>query len=113
MREIQRDQLKAKLDRKESLKLVMVMSKGAFDSLHIPGSIYFASVADALNTLKTDDEIVVYCTGKPCLNSYRAYLFLENRGYHKVYYYAGGLPDWEAAGYPLEGTMARRPGGAS
>jgi rhodanese-related sulfurtransferase len=30
---------------------------------------------------------------------------LERNGYKKIRRYAGGLQDWEEAGYPLEGSL--------
>jgi len=107
MREITREVLKTKLDHKEDFKLVMVMPKETYEAMHIPGSIYVESIEDGIGKLHKEDEIVVYCTGRPCRNSEVAYRFLEARGYPKIYYYAGGLPDWQAAGYPLEGRLAK------
>jgi 3-mercaptopyruvate sulfurtransferase SseA len=37
-----------------------------------------------------------------CPASIRAYYFLEQRGYGRVRRFAGGIADWEAAGYRLE-----------
>ena len=33
------------------------------------------------------------------------YQILERNGYKKIRRYAGGLQDWEEAGYPLEGSL--------
>jgi 3-mercaptopyruvate sulfurtransferase SseA len=48
---------------------------------------------------------VVYCSNEDCIASQAAYRLLERHGYPNVRRYAGGLADWEAAGYPLEGDM--------
>jgi rhodanese-related sulfurtransferase len=33
---------------------------------------------------------------------------LEREGYAHVLHYAGGLADWEQAGYPLEGEWVKK-----
>jgi 3-mercaptopyruvate sulfurtransferase SseA len=108
MRLISREELKQKLDRGDQFKLVMALGAWAYRAKHIPGSIYFDTPEDALQAVSPDDEIVVYCSGPDCIASVYAYQFLESRGFTNVRRYAGGLPDWEAAGYPLEGILARR-----
>jgi rhodanese-related sulfurtransferase len=108
MQTISREELKAKLDRGDMFKLVMALGEWAFRAKHIPGSIFFHSLEDALAALDANEEIVVYCTGGECMASRFAYDWLINRGYLRVYHYAGGLPDWEAAGYPLEGDLVSK-----
>jgi rhodanese-related sulfurtransferase len=44
---------------------------------------------------------------RSCVASVAAYKVLTENGYDNVRRYAGGLEDWEAAGYPLEGELAR------
>lgn len=104
---ISRDDLKTKLDRKDSLKLVMVLSKWAYRSKHIPGSMHIATPEEALATLEKDDDIVIYCSGGECMASIYAYEYLVRHGYTHVHRYAGGIIDWEEAGYPLEGEMVK------
>jgi rhodanese-related sulfurtransferase len=104
---IDREELKAKLDRGEDFKLVMTLHDWAFRALHIPGSIHFHSVEDALEGLAIDDEIVVYCSNVDCVASQFAYRGLVDGGYTNVRRYSGGLADWDAAGLPLEGESAR------
>jgi rhodanese-related sulfurtransferase len=106
MQTITREELKAKLDRGEDVKLVMTMNDTAYDWLHIPGSLHFERTSDVVARLKRDDEIVVYCTNPLCYYSLQAYHALRSKGFKKVYRYAGGLMDWQAAGYPLEGSLA-------
>jgi rhodanese-related sulfurtransferase len=100
---IQREELKAKLDRGDDFKLVMALGEWAYRAKHIPGSLNYATVEEALQALKPEDEIVVYCSDVHCPASAAAYHMLRGRGYGNVRRYAGGLLDWEAAGYPLEG----------
>ncbi len=103
---ISRDELKAKLDRGDDFKLVMTLHDWAFDDAHIPGSINVTSPALAASELAEDDEIVVYCSDEACIASQIAYRALLEAGYRKVRRYAGGLTDWQAAGYPLDGSGA-------
>ena len=100
---ISRGDLKAKLDAGEDFKLIMVLHEWAFDAMHIPGSIRFDTAERAFEDLDVDDEIIVYCSDEACVASQFAYRALVERGYTNVRRYAGGLSDWQAAGYPLEG----------
>ena len=45
---ITRDELREKLERGEDFKLVMTLSKEAYRAKHIPGSIHFESIGEAL-----------------------------------------------------------------
>ncbi len=100
---IDREELKAKLDRRDDFKLVMTLHEFAFQAAHIPGSIHFPTVAEALDGLDPSDEIVVYCSDPACVASQFAYRGLKEHGYENVRRYSGGLSDWQAAGYALEG----------
>ena len=103
---IDREELKAKLDRGDDFRLVMSLHDWAFRAKHIPGSIHFPTVEDALEGLVKDEEIVVYCSDKACVASQFAYQGLVANGYTNVRRYEGGLADWEDAGYGLEGDWA-------
>ena len=83
MKLISGDELKAKLDRGDDFNLVMISGEWAFRLKHIPGSLY--------------------CSGEACIASVAAYRTLTQNGFQNVRRYAGGLPDWERRGYPLEG----------
>jgi rhodanese-related sulfurtransferase len=104
---IGRDELKAKLDRGDDLKLVMALNRWAFDAKHIPGSLHFDTPAELYAAVKPDDEVIVYCSHVDCLSSVALYRDLVGRGYRNVRRYAGGLLDWEDAGLPLEGEFAQ------
>lgn len=104
IRTIDRDQLKEKIERGDGFRLVMALGDWAFQAKHIPGSIHFATVEEALDVLAKDEEIVVYCSDPACVASRFAYRSLVDNGYTNVTRYAGGLSDWEDAGYPLEGA---------
>ena len=104
IRTISRDELKAKLDRRAPIKLVMALTRWAYDAKHIPGSLHFDSPQDLYAAVRPDDEVVVYCSNVDCLSSVALYRDLVRRGYPNVRRYAGGLLDWEEAGLPLEGS---------
>ena len=107
MRLISREDLKRKLDEGEDLKLVCALSEWAYRAVHIPGSFHIDGPNRADELLEKDDQIVVYCTNPNCVASVMAYHRLVKAGYNDVTRYAGGLEDWEAAGFPLEGEPVR------
>ena len=112
MRLITRDELKEKSDGSGNLKLLFVLGEWQYRTAHIPGSANLPCSPDlyrsedTLKGLKPDDDIVVYCSNKTCWASIAVYHYLVSRGYRNVRRYAGGLEDWEHAGYPLDGEMA-------
>jgi rhodanese-related sulfurtransferase len=108
MKTISREELKEKLDRKENFRLVMALAEWAYQAKHIPGSIHFATMKEAIQSLNKDDEIVVYCSDENCIASTALGQLLERNGYSHVLHYAGGLQDWEQAGLPLEGTWVKQ-----
>ena len=59
-RTIDRDELKAKLERGDDFKLVMVLGEWGFRAKHIPGSLNLSSFDQAQGMLDPEDEIVVY-----------------------------------------------------
>jgi hypothetical protein len=59
IRTIDRDELKAKLDRGEPFKLIMALNRWAFDAKHIPGSLHFDTPAELYAAVRPDDEVVV------------------------------------------------------
>ena len=70
---------------------------------HIPGalSVPVNALEAALQTLPKDKEIVAYCRGPYCVFSDEAVTLLRSRGY-RARRLAEGLPDWRAAGLPVE-----------
>ncbi len=100
---IDRDELKEKLDRGDDFALVMTLHDFAYRAAHIPGSLHYHTVEEAFAALAPEQEIVVYCSDEACVASQYAYKALRAKGYDRVRRYSGGLSDWQAAGYPLEG----------
>ncbi|MGB5168598.1 MAG: rhodanese-like domain-containing protein [Acidimicrobiia bacterium] len=71
--------------------------------MHIPGSVQVQPDA-AVDVLDMNDDIIVVCSDVDCVASQFAYRALVENGYTNVRRCAGGLSDWQAGGYPLEGT---------
>jgi rhodanese-related sulfurtransferase len=110
MRLITGQQLKAELDAGQPLKLVMTAGPWQVRVKHIPGTLKLITPKNALRELRPDDPIVVYTVDDHLQSSTVAWEALTAHGYRNVRRYAGGLRDWEAAGYPVQGhSMATRP----
>jgi rhodanese-related sulfurtransferase len=107
MRTISREELKQKLDRREDFRLVMALGNWEYQAKRIPGSLHFATMPEALQSLNTEDEIVVYCSDETCIASRALGQLLERHGYTHILHYAGGLQEWEQAAYPLEGEWVK------
>ncbi len=107
MRLISRKELKEKLDQREDFRLVMVLDKNAFRAKHIPCSlnIFWPEICQGL--LNLEDEIVVYCSNEACIASINAWKMLDADGYKNVCRFAGGIIEWEGAGYQLKGEMVK------
>ena len=74
---------------------------------HIPGAehleLYEQFLRKNLRALVAPDEpIVFYCNGPKCMRSARAASMAVIWGYRQVYYFRGGYPAWQAAGFPIE-----------
>jgi rhodanese-related sulfurtransferase len=108
IRTISREELRAKLDRGDTFKLIMALNRWAFEAKHIPGSVHFDTPEALYAAVSPEDDVVVYCSQVDCLSSVAMYRDLVKRGYRHVRRYSGGLLDWEDAGLPLEGEMAVR-----
>ncbi len=74
---------------------------------HIPNSVNLHLDTDLTEEslarfVGKDEEVVFYCSGEDCYLSPHACAKALTWGYTKVYYFAGGIPAWKAAGYRLE-----------
>jgi rhodanese-related sulfurtransferase len=111
MRLITRQQLKAELEAGQPIKLVMTAGPWQVRAKHIPGTLKLLAPKDALGALRPDDQIVVYAIDDRLQSSAVAWEALTAHGYRDVRRYAGGLKDWEAADYPVEGQSVATPTG--
>lgn len=103
MNTITSTELKARLNGPEPVQLLMALDRNSFERQHIPGSMHFDCLQDATACLSLDRAVVVYDTNPACPASYRSYYQLIHLGFKNVYRFAGGLEEWTAAGYPVEG----------
>jgi rhodanese-related sulfurtransferase len=88
----------------ESVVVLDVRPEEEYRAGHIPGalSVPVDALEAALQTLPRDREMVAYCRGPYCVFSDEAVVFLRARGY-RARRLQEGLPDWRAAGLPVEG----------
>jgi rhodanese-related sulfurtransferase len=103
--EINRDELKQKLDHPKKFVLVEALPAQDFRTLHLPGAINIP--ADQVQTMAPDPlpnrdvEVIVYCAGPACHASKNAANALMELGYSNVRHYAGGKQDWISTGLPV------------
>ena len=50
--------------------------------------------------------IVFYCNAGACWKGYKAAAVTVNAGYKKVYWFRGGLPEWQSKNYPVEASAS-------
>jgi rhodanese-related sulfurtransferase len=105
IRLITRKELKEKLDQGDEFILAMTLDEYAFQCKHIQGSICLHNKEDAVKLFEPQEEIVVYCSNELCNASIMTFHYLVGKGFENVRRYAGGLQDWEEAGFPLEGDL--------
>jgi rhodanese-related sulfurtransferase len=103
VRETKVDEVKAKLDRGETLILVDVREESEFAKDHLPGAIHLSKgVIERDIEAKVPDlnaPLVLYCGG-----GYRSALAADNlqkMGYKNVLSMAGGIRAWREKGFPL------------
>jgi rhodanese-related sulfurtransferase/DNA-binding transcriptional ArsR family regulator len=93
------------LDRaKKGLVIVLdVRPQEEFSAGHLPGAVNIPinELEKRLQELPRRKEIIAYCRGPYCLMSYDAVSLLRMRG-RKARRLQAGLPEWRAAGLPVE-----------
>lgn len=108
MNKITREELKKKLDEGQNFKLVNCLDDWAFRGKRIPGSIHFENMRHALEMLKPSDLVIAYCSNPGCTASVLVCQQLSEQGFQNVWHYAGGIAEWEDAGYPMEGDWVNQ-----
>jgi rhodanese-related sulfurtransferase len=103
VRELNIDQVKAKLDRGEKLHLVDVREESEYAKDHLPGAIHLGKgilERDIEERIPdTGAEIVLYCGG-----GFRSALAADNlqkMGYTNVISMDGGVRGWREKGFPF------------
>jgi rhodanese-related sulfurtransferase len=104
---IEREELRALLERGEPLVLLEALPERYFRKAHLPGARLMPHdrVAELAATLigSPSSAVVVYCASETCRNSDQAAAELRRLGHSNVRVYRGGKADWQAAGLPVEG----------
>ena len=103
--EIDRDELKQKLNHPKKSILVEALPPEQFRKLHLTGSDQHP-VEQVRNYAperlpNKEIELIVYCAGPACHASRQAADELTAMGYANVRHYAGGKEDWTQAGLPV------------
>jgi ArsR family transcriptional regulator len=98
------DRLKAGL-----VTILDVRPEDEFALGHLPGALNvpLAELERRLADFDPQREIVAYCRGAYCVLSYEAVAMLRARGF-KVRRLEDGLPEWRAAGLPVESGLEQR-----
>jgi len=87
-------ELKARMDRNESLFVVDVRNSNEFQIGRIPGTILIplGDLPNRLSEIPKDREVIVHC--KSGLRSGAAIEFLKSQGYTKLVNVTGGILEW-------------------
>ena len=96
------EELLAKM-REEGVEVLDVRPEDEYRAGHIPGarSVPVERMEANLEEIPRDREVVAYCRGPYCVFSDEAVALLRSRGY-RARRLREGLPDWRAAGLPVE-----------
>jgi rhodanese-related sulfurtransferase/DNA-binding transcriptional ArsR family regulator len=104
MEPVTREELWQRL-RDDVVTVIDVRPSDEFAMAHIPGAINvpLGELEARLSQFPRNREIVAYCRGAYCVMSFEAAALLRAQGF-KVRRLEDGLPEWRAAGYPVEGS---------
>lgn len=96
------DELRAQLSHEPGMLVIDVRQASEFESGHVPGALqlHAGDLPDRLSELPRDRPIATICA-----SGYRSSVaagLLRQAGFRDVSAVRGGLPDWRAAGYPVE-----------
>lgn len=103
---VSRKQLMSRL-RDGSVTVLDVRPEDEFALAHVPGAVNIPlrALKTRLKELDPKREIVAYCRGEYCVLSFEAVALLRARGFN-VRRLQEGLPEWRAAGLPVEAGNA-------
>jgi rhodanese-related sulfurtransferase len=99
------EELLAKMH-EEGVVVLDVRPEEEYRAGHIPGarSVPVERLEAYLEDIPKDREVVAYCRGPYCVFSDEAVALLRSRGY-RASRLEEGLPDWRAAGRPVESSI--------
>ncbi|MBU0625305.1 rhodanese-like domain-containing protein [Patescibacteria group bacterium] len=114
IKEITSDELKNKMDRGEPFILLDLLGEKSYQSLHLPQAIWLSTedydeFIKQVKELAGDDleqTIIVYGASFKDERSTIKTAELLEAGFNNVLDFKGGLKDWAAELYPLEGLRA-------
>ena len=100
---VTKEELAKRIRRRDDLLVLDVRPPEEYAAGHVPGalSVPVAELKRRLKELPKDKEIVAYCRGSFCAFAPEAARYLDRKGY-RTRILDAGLPDWEAAGLPVE-----------
>jgi len=89
--------------RKGLVVVLDVRPQEEYSAGHLPGAVNIPiqELAKRLKELPRRKEVIAYCRGPYCLMSYDAVSLLRKKG-RKARRLQAGLPEWRAAGLPVE-----------
>jgi rhodanese-related sulfurtransferase/DNA-binding transcriptional ArsR family regulator len=92
-----------RLVREEDVTVVDVRPAEEYQAGHIPGALSMPvpELKRRLRELPRNREVIAYCRGRYCVYSLDAVILLRKHGYRARRAHEG-LPDWRAAGLPVE-----------
>ena len=101
------DAAKAKALWDEGVLFVDVRPDKDWELGRIPGAVHLElntvlSEESLSEEVKKHEALVMYCNGMKCKRSSKGCAQAVAWGFTKVYYFRSGMPDWKAAGYPVE-----------
>jgi rhodanese-related sulfurtransferase len=98
-----KEELVKRLRRRDDLLVLDVRPREEYAAGHVPGavSIPVAELKRRLKELPKNKEIVAYCRGSFCAFAPEAARYLDRKGF-RTRVLEVGLPDWQAAGLPIE-----------
>lgn len=103
---ITKEELKAKIERRDKFRLVDVRNTPEYEKLHIVGAVHLLiaemNPEKAESMFGRDDLIVTYSQDKDCPAKRIAAQKLLDYGFTKVLAYEGSWKEWRAAGFPTE-----------
>lgn len=97
-----------RLVREGAVTVLDVRPADEFEAGHIPGalSVPVAELRKRMRQVPKGREVVAYCRGRYCVYSLEAVTLLRKNGY-RARRAVEGLPDWRAAGFPVESGAPR------